>query len=73
MVHAHALALSCLLQLLLSFVERESILRVHGKDDSTQQGVEGLNVSSHFPRFQESAFAPAFLLPSFKCLPLPSS
>ena len=39
---------SGILQLLLSFVELESILLVTGK-----KGSSGLNFSSHFPRFQE--------------------
>ena len=46
-------AMSGLLQLLLSFVELESILLLRGKSDGKQRSVPGLNVSSHFPRFQE--------------------
>jgi len=44
---------SGILQLLLSFVELEAILFTKGKRDSTGKRGPGLNVSSHFPRFQE--------------------
>jgi len=43
---------SGILQLLLSFVELESILLVSGKKGG-KKGDGGLNFSSHFPRFQE--------------------
>ena len=48
-------AMSGVLQLLLSFVELESLLVVRGKGKGGGDGgrVPGLNVSSHFPRFQE--------------------
>lgn len=43
---------SGVLQLLLSFVELESILLVKGKKNSQGKQRVGFNVSSHFPRFQ---------------------
>ena len=46
-------AMSGVLQLLLSFVELESILVVRGKKRADGSRPTGLNVSSHFPRFQE--------------------
>ena len=47
-------AMSGILQLLLSFVELESVVVLRGKGkkpDGTR--ADGINVSSHFPRFQE--------------------
>lgn len=45
---------SGIMQLLLSFVELESILLVRGtKDGEGVRAKPGLNFSSHFPRFQE--------------------
>ena len=46
-------AMSGVLQLLLSFVELESILCVRGKKRADGGHEPGINVSSHFPRFQE--------------------
>jgi len=50
-------AMSGVLQLLLSFVELESILLVRGKEADSTSGTKkrspALNFSSHFPRFQE--------------------
>jgi len=48
-------AMSGVLQLLLSFVELESILLVRGKEttSSAKERSPALNFSSHFPRFQE--------------------
>mmetsp|Transcript_3004 Transcript_3004/g.5078 ORF Transcript_3004/g.5078 Transcript_3004/m.5078 type:complete len:250 (+) Transcript_3004:63-812(+) len=43
---------SGILQLLLSFVELESILLMRGKRDGGKR-TPGFNMSSHFPRFQE--------------------
>ena len=46
--------MSGVLQLLLSFVELESILVMKAKKDSpTRESVPALNISSSFPRFQE--------------------
>ena len=47
--------MSGILQLLLSFVELESILVVRGKTDAdgNKKATPGINISSHFPRFQE--------------------
>ena len=46
--------MSGVLQLLLSFVELESILVLRGKKRADGSGREpGLNISSNFPRFQE--------------------
>ena len=46
-------AMSGILQLLLSFVELESIIVVRGKARGDGSKRPGINVSSHFPRFQE--------------------
>lgn len=46
-------AMSGVLQLLLSFVELESMLVVTGKTTADGAKRPGINVSSHFPRFQE--------------------
>jgi len=46
-------AMSGILQLLLSFVELESMLVVRGKTEADGSRRAGINVSSHFPRFQE--------------------
>ena len=45
--------MSGILQLLLSFVELESIVVVRGKTKPDGGRRAGINVSSHFPRFQE--------------------
>ena len=45
-------ALSSVLQLLLSFVELESILLLRGNASCKARSIAGLNVSSSFPRFQ---------------------
>ena len=46
--------MSGILQLLLSFVELESILVVRGKTDAdgNKKATPGINISSHFPRFR---------------------
>jgi hypothetical protein len=46
-------AMSGVLQLLLSFVELESIIVVRGKTRADGSKRPGINISSHFPRFQE--------------------
>ena len=46
-------AMSGVLQLLLSFVELESILLTRGKAGASGKRGNGFNLSSHFPRFQE--------------------
>lgn len=46
-------AMSGILQLLLSFVELESIIVVNGKTLPDGSRRPSINVSSHFPRFQE--------------------
>ena len=46
-------AMSGVLQLLLSFVELESILIVRGKSRPDGTKRSGINISTHFPRFQE--------------------
>lgn len=45
--------MSGILQLLLSFVELDSMLLLHGKEAPDGTRGSGLNVSSTFPRFQE--------------------
>jgi len=47
-------ALSGVLQLLLSFVELESIILLRARKDAPKLAVPGLNISSHFPRFQST-------------------
>ena len=51
---AYYFVMSGVLQLLLSYVELESILLLKAKrrDDSAKPAVRGLNISSNFPRFQ---------------------
>ena len=47
-------AMSGVLQLLLSFVELDSMLIVYGKPKAEGKAAgPGINISSHFPRFQE--------------------
>ena len=46
-------AMSGILQLLLSFVELESIIVLRGKPNADGSRGRGLNVSTNFPRYQE--------------------
>jgi len=54
---------SGILQFMLSFMELESILLVSGKKDAQGRRRSGLNMHSHFPRFQEMYTLGVTMLP----------